>query len=118
MFHKGNDGLFELGVETSNAEMIQGWAPDGFVVKAFSTLNWRTMVDPDSSGGPVSILLVGNNVEAKAVVAALAEGMGLEPIDLGPIRYAHYIEGMLVMWANRYLGGQQFEYHLRKTIAR
>lgn len=118
VLHKGRDGLFELGVETSNAEMIQGWAPDAFVVKAFSTLNWRTMVDPDSSGGPVSILLVGNNVEAKAVVAALAEGMGLEPIDLGPIRYAHYIEGMLVMWANRYLGGQQFEYHLRKTIAR
>lgn len=110
------DGLFEMAVETSNAELIQGWAPDAFVVKAFNTLNWRTMVEPASAGGPVSIPIVGDNAEAKAVVATLVEGIGLEPIDLGPVRHAHIVEGMLILWINnRYVRGEPFDFHLRRV---
>jgi predicted dinucleotide-binding enzyme len=43
---------FVHAVDTSNAEIIQAAAPDAFVVKAFNTLNWKTMVDPSSAGGP------------------------------------------------------------------
>ena len=106
-----------LMYETSTAEIIQDAAPGAHVVKAFNTLNWRTMVDPDSSGGPVSIPLVGDNADAKAKVAKLVEGMGLEPIDLGPLAYARHVEGMLLVWIhNRYGGGDgpAFDYHLRK----
>ena len=113
---RGDDGLFEMSVETSNAELIQGWAPGAHVVKAFNSLNWRQMADPESSGGPISILLVGDSAEAKAVVAKLAEGMGLEPIDLGPLRHARVVEGMLVLWINnRYVRNEPFEYHLRRV---
>ena len=38
----------------SNAELIQAAAPGAKVVKAFNTLNWTKMVDPQSSGGPVT----------------------------------------------------------------
>ena len=75
------------------------------------------MVDPDSSGGPVSIPLVGDNAEAKARVVELVEGMGLEAIDLGPLHYARHVEGMLLVWIhNRYGGGDgpAFDYHLRE----
>ncbi len=114
-----DDGLFEMGVETSNGELIQGWVPDAVVVKAFNSLNWRTMADPDSAGGPVSIPLVGDNAEAKAAVASLVEGMGLDPIDVGPIRHAHIVEGMLMLWLNnRYVTGQPFEFHLRKVSSK
>lgn len=114
-----DDGLFEMAVETSNSELIQGWVPDAFVVKAFNSLNWRTMADPSSAGGPVSIPLVGDNAEAKAKVASLVEGMGLEPIDVGPIRHAHIVEGMLMLWLNnRYVTGQPFEFHLRKVSSK
>ena len=110
------DGFFKMMVDTSNAELIQGWVPDAYVVKAFNTLNWRTMVDPESAGGPVSIPLVGDSVEAKATVAALVSGMGLDPIDLGPIRYARYVEGMLIVWINnRFAGGEAFDYFLRRV---
>ncbi len=114
---QNDDGLFEMAVDTSNGEIIQAAAPDAYVVKAFNSLNWRTMVDPESSGGPVTIPLVGDNDEAKDKVAALVEGMGLEAIDLGPIRYARHVEGMLILWINsRYAGrGEAFDYHLRKT---
>jgi len=116
-FDRSNDGYLELVYDTSAAEIIQGAAPGAHVVKAFNTLNWRTMVDPDSSGGPVSIPLVGDSAEAKATVAELVEGMGLEAIDLGPLRYARHVEAMLLVWIhNRYGGGDgpAFDYHLRK----
>ena len=85
------------GVASSNAQIIQDLAPDADVVKAFNTLNWRTMIDPDNAGGPVSIPLAGDNHDAKKVVAELVEGMGLEAIDVGGIENAHWIEGMLAM---------------------
>jgi len=107
---------FKHGVETSNAEIIQAAAPGAYVVKAFNSLNWKTMIDPDSSGGPVSILLVGDNDSAKQTVADLVEGMGLEAIDLGGIKNAHWVEGMLILWLNnRYGPRDSFDYHLRKT---
>jgi len=108
---------FKLGVTSSNGEIIQSAAPDAHVVKAFNALNWKTMVDPESSGGPVSIPLAGNNADAKATVAELIEGMGLEAIDVGGIENAHWVEGMLIMWLNNRYGGERepFDYHLRKN---
>jgi predicted dinucleotide-binding enzyme len=109
------DGYLTLSYDTSSAEVIQATAPDAHVVKAFNTLNWRQMVDPDSSG--VSIPLVGDDAAAKAKVAELVEGMGLEAIDVGPLRYARHVEGMLLIWIhNRYGAGEgpAFDYHLRK----
>ena len=107
---------FEHAVETSNAEIIQTAAPGAYVVKAFNSLNWKTMIDPDSTGGPVSILIVGDSDSAKKTVAALVKGMGLEAIDLGGIKNAHWVEGMLILWLNnRYGPRESFDYYLRET---
>jgi predicted dinucleotide-binding enzyme len=113
---RDEEGLFVHGVTTSNAEIIQAAAPEAFVVKAFNALNWRTMVEPETASGPVTIPLVGDSDAAKATVAALVSGIGLEPIDLGPLRHARYVEGMLILWINnRYAGGEPFDYYLRKV---
>lgn len=113
---EGSDGMYELSTESSNGELIQTLQPDAYVVKAFNTLNWSTMIDPASSGGPVSIPLVGDSDEAKQVVAKLVTGMGLEAIDVGPIKQARYVEGMLILWINnRFVTGEPFDYHLRKV---
>ena len=107
----GDDGFMNHTAETSNAELIQAAASDAHVVKAFNTLNYRTMVDP---GGPVTIPLAGNNIEAKATVAALVEGMGLEHVDVGPLRASHVLEGMLTIWINAAQMEQGFDYHFRR----
>lgn len=109
----GDDGLRDYAVETSNGELIQGWAPNARVVKAFNTMGWETMLDPDASGGPVTVPIVGNDDDAKAFVAELARGLGLEPIDLGPIRYAHAIESLYLLWGNAATLGNPFQYHFR-----
>jgi len=109
----GADGLRQMGVATSAGELIQGWAPKAYVVKAFNTLNAGTMANPESAGGPVTIPIVGDNQAAKDKVATLITGIGLEVVDLGPIRYAHVVEGMLIVWMNARIMGRPFEFHLR-----
>ena len=111
------DGRFEHGVETSNTEIVQKAAPGAKVVKAFSTVTWQTMIDPDTEAGPISVPIAGNDTAAKARTAALIESIGLEPIDVGDARDARWVEGMLILWINNRYGGTgrpAFEYHLRK----
>jgi predicted dinucleotide-binding enzyme len=108
------DGYADHGVPGgSNAELIQKAAPGAKVVKAFNTLNWTKMVDPASSGGPVSIPIVGDDAAARATVAELVKGMGLEPVDLGPLRFANTLEEMLVIWANARGHNAAYNYYLR-----
>jgi NADPH-dependent F420 reductase len=109
-------GRYKHGVETSNAEIIQNAASDAKVVKAFNTLSAATMANPASANGPVSIPLAGDSTEAKRKVAALVTGMGLEPIDVGPIDLARWVEGMLILWINNRIDSRRpsFEYHLRQ----
>ncbi len=103
-------------VATSNAKIIQAAAPDALVVKAFNTLSYETMIDPGSADGPVSIPIAGDDPKAKRVVAELVEGMGLEPIDVGPLENARWVEGMLILWINNhYSTRDSFEFYLRKT---
>ena len=72
-----DDGKLDIGIDGSNAEIIQAAAPGAHVVKAFNTLGWRTMLDPAATGGPVSIPLVGDSSKAKAKVAEIVTSMGL-----------------------------------------
>ena len=111
----GNSSISH-GVETSNAEIIQQTAPGAHVVKAFNTLSWQYMVDPDSSGGAISVPLVGNNDEAKVVVANLVRSIDLHPIDVGPLENARWVEGMAILLINNNFGPlPAFNFNLREA---
>lgn len=113
---RGNaDGWADHGVpgKGSNAELIQAALPGARVVKAFNTLNVRQMVEPETSGGPITIAIAGDDPQAKEFVAGLITGMGLEPLDFGPLRFAHVLEEMLVVWANSRGHGQPFNWYMR-----
>ena len=100
----------------SNAEIIQTIAPGARVVKAFNTLNWSVMVDPASAGGPVSIPLVGDDADAKLAVAALVEKMGLDPIDVGGLGNARWVEGLSVLLlTNMIRQSEPFNFYLRRS---
>ena len=109
------DGYRHYPTNTSNAERIQNLAPQAFVVKAFNTISSDTMIDPDVLGHPVTIPIAGNDAAAKQTVAGLAEALGYEAIDVGPVRYAHIVEGFYLLRSNaRDLLGTHYEYHLRR----
>lgn len=110
----GDSGVAH-GVDTSNGEIIQSVAPDAYVVKAFNVLSWQFMIDPESSGGPISIPLAGNDADAKSRVAELVESLDLHPIDLGHIGQARWIEGMAILLINNNFGPlPAFNFHLRE----
>jgi len=100
----------------SNAERIARLAPAAYVVKAFSTLGAETMLDPRLAEGPVTIPIVGDDRAAKEVVATLAREIGLEAVDVGPLRHARIIEGLHYLRANA-LGGR-VNFHFRRDTAR
>lgn len=51
------------------------------------------------------------------MVAELITGMGLEVMDFGPLRYAHVLEEMLIVWASARTQGTPYNYHLRPQPA-
>jgi NADPH-dependent F420 reductase len=111
-----SDGFADYPIEDSNAERIARLAPGAQVVKAFSTLGAETMLDPSLARGPVTVPLVGDDRAAKERVAALAREIGLEAVDVGPLRHARIIEGLHYLRANA-LGGR-INYHLPRDPAR
>ncbi|GAA3401456.1 NADPH-dependent F420 reductase [Paenibacillus hodogayensis] len=53
------------------------------VVRAFQTLPWEALANPQYGQVNVSAFLSGDDAEAKAVVARLSADIGLDPIDVG-----------------------------------
>jgi len=111
-----SDGFADYPIEDSNAERIARLAPGAHVVKAFSTLGAETMLDPSLARGPVTVPIVGDDRAAKERVAALAREIGLEAVDVGPLRHARIIEGLHYLRANAY--GGRINYHLPRDPAR
>jgi predicted dinucleotide-binding enzyme len=98
---------FTYGVATSNGEIVQAAAPDAKVVKAFNTVTWQSMIDPEKTDGPLYVPLAGDDDDAKALVAELVEAMGLESIDLGGIENSHWTEYSVVVSLNNQFSKRQ-----------
>lgn len=113
----GDDGMMAMAVDTSAGQIIQDTVPDAKVVKAFNTMGYHVMADPAAAGGPVTVPIVGNDKSAKTDVAAVIDALGFESADLGPIKHAHELEGMAVLYMVPYLAGEpgdRFEYYFRR----
>jgi predicted dinucleotide-binding enzyme len=112
-----DEGWRDYPTYISNAERLQALAPRSMVVKAFSSISADTMRDPTIVDHPVTIPLVGNDPEAKAVIAEICHQLGFETIDFGPVRYAHIVEGLYLLRSNARLSDIYFEwnYPVRKT---
>lgn len=84
----------------SLGEEVQKAVPAARVVKTLNIVNCEVMVDPAKGGNP-SMLLCGNDAEAKNKVTGLLKDMGWRDIiDLGDITKSRGTEMLLPLWLN------------------
>lgn len=95
----GMKGL-SIGHDTSAAEKIASWAKGARVVKAFSTTGAGNMADPVYGAERVTMFICGDDGEAKRTVARLAEELGFDVCDTGPLYTARYLEPMAMLWVH------------------
>ena len=87
-----------LGHTDSGGEQVQRWARDAGVVKIFNSTGFDNMVDAHYEQGKPSMVYCGNDVAAKLSAANLATDLGFEPLDLGGLDGARYLEPYAMVW--------------------
>lgn len=85
-----------LGHTTSAAEEIAKQVPEAQVVKAFNTAFADILAEDKQifAGQRATGFYCGDNAEAKQVVAKLVREVGFEPLDVGPLKNARYLEAL------------------------
>ncbi len=92
------DFQLAVGTTTSAAEQIASWARGARVVKAFNTTGWSNMADSTYPEGPATMFIAGDDANAKAAVTRLAEDLGFEVVDSGPLLMARFLEPLAMLW--------------------
>jgi predicted dinucleotide-binding enzyme len=90
----------------SLGESVQATIPDARVVKAFNIIGNTYFVDPQLTGGEPTMLLAGNDDDAKATVGKVVEDFGWPPaVDVGGIEAARELEELCILWVR--IGGMR-----------
>jgi len=91
-------GLF-VGTTDSLGERVQRKLPKAKVVKCFNIVNNQTMISPKMKEGMPDMIICGNDAKAKRTVAGLLKELGWgEPIDIGGIDGARWLEAWVPLW--------------------
>jgi len=92
------DMSLAIGHDDSAGETVARLAPGARVVKAFNTTGANNMADSRYGGGKLMMPVAGDDAKAKATVMSLAEDLGFEAIDTGPLTMCRYLEPMAMVW--------------------
>ncbi|HET6531709.1 MAG TPA: NADPH-dependent F420 reductase [Actinoplanes sp.] len=87
------DGLTVPADSSATAE-IAASLPDSRVVKAFNTTFAATLVAGTVGGQPTTVLLAGDDADAKALLTGLVSAAGLRAIDAGGLKRARELEAI------------------------
>ena len=87
-----------IGHTSSAGELVAGWAPGARVVKAFNTTGAKNMTDPKYGTYATVMLICGDDTQAKATVVSLAQELGFDALDAGPLTISRLLEPMAMLW--------------------
>lgn len=110
----------DLGIScaTSSAEETQKKLPKAHVVKAFNTIFAPNQSTAKIGDQQLTAFYAGDDIDAKNKVAKLTSDMGFDPVDVGPLKAARYLEAMGIMIINmayNYGMGNKIGYKLVKA---
>ncbi|MBN9178143.1 MAG: diguanylate cyclase [Microbacterium sp.] len=87
------DGLV-VPAGSSAAAQLQELLPAAHVVKAFNTNFGATLASGTVGGQPTTVLVAGDDAQAKAGLIAAVEAGGLRALDAGSLSRAHELEAV------------------------
>jgi predicted dinucleotide-binding enzyme len=87
-----------FGGTTSGAECLQAAQPGALVVKAFNSLGAGLLGNAAFGSHVADGFLCGEDAFAKEQVSQLVREAGLQPVDVGRLRNARYLEAMAMLW--------------------
>jgi len=87
-----------VGHTTSGGEQVASWAKGAKVVKAFNTIGYNIMENPESNGVKADLHIAGDDPEAKKIVANIAKDVGFVPLDVGGLTQARLTEPLAMLW--------------------
>lgn len=103
-----------LGFDDSAGETVALLAQGARVVKAFNTTGAENMMNAKDFPSKPVMFVAGDDAGAKKTVQKLAQDIGFEAIDAGPLKASRYLEPMAMQWIKLALGGvgTQFAFSL------
>ncbi|WP_158373876.1 NADPH-dependent F420 reductase [Cellulosimicrobium cellulans] len=87
------DSLVVPAGSSATAELA-ALLPEARVLKAFSTNFAATLASGTVGALPTTVLIAGDDADAKAAVAGVVEGGGLRAVDAGSLKRAHELEAL------------------------
>jgi predicted dinucleotide-binding enzyme len=85
-------------VDDSLMERLQREFPAAHFVKAFNSVGYGQMVNPQYKGGKPTMFICGNDESAKATTAKFLDQFGWECADMGKVESARAIEPLCLLW--------------------
>jgi hypothetical protein len=71
---------------------------NAIVVKIFNSTGYPNMANPDYHGQRATMFYCGDDDNAKRVAAGLANDLGFEPVDAGPLSHSGMLESLSLLW--------------------
>ena len=104
-----DDTELVVGHTSSGAEVVARKARGAQVVSAFSTVPseviYAVFRQRTRKGARPNVLLGGDDAKAKKVVAGLIGDIGFDPLDIGPLKAARYLEPFTLLVGELAYGG-------------
>jgi NADPH-dependent F420 reductase len=82
---------------SSTAETIQRRLPSARVLKGWNHVHAKHLTEPEVDGIAASVLIAGDDADAKQTVFGIARDMGFHPVDVGPLRATRDLESLVSM---------------------
>lgn len=106
-----------VGTTTSAAEQVAAWS-GAKVVKAFNTLGAGNFGHAEFGGTRADGFYCGDDEAAKNKVKPLIAEIGLNPVDVGPLRNARLLESLAMLWIDLALNQKWGTNHAFKLLRR
>ncbi|HKF53688.1 MAG TPA: NADPH-dependent F420 reductase [Candidatus Acidoferrales bacterium] len=87
-----------VGHDTSAGEQVAQWAAGARVVKAFNTTGAGNMANTHYGDSEITMCVAGDDAAAKSTVMKLAQDLGFEAVDAGPLKNARLLESFAMLW--------------------